>query len=97
MQTKHKSPSALGQSERIDRAIDLGQNQIKYIPKEPNPQVEKGPNAGGSLTSTASTGGVGEKSRKRTGAGNEPPVDKAQMNTISISENSKPTPQLSEE
>lgn len=53
-----------GQSERLDREKQLGQNQIKYIPKEPQ-ALGKDPNAAGSHASTASTGGAGDKTRKR--------------------------------
>ena len=91
LETK-QNPGDMGQSERLDRAKQLEQNQIKYIPKEHNKVVEKDPNAAGSHASTASTGGAGEKTRKRTGDGQEPHGDKIQLNTISVSENSKPMP-----
>lgn len=90
LETKQKL-SDLGQTERLDRGIKLGQNHdTKYNVNEQ--AIDKDPNAVGSHTSTASTGGAAEKTRKRTGDGKEQPGEQVQLNTISVSEQSKPIP-----
>ena len=79
---------ALGQTERLDRGQKLGQNPAEYVMKEQT--AEGDGHAVGSHASTASTGGAGEKTQKRTEDRKELPDGKKQLSTINVSETSKP-------